>query len=192
MAVTHSCGLAVPAVPTLSRIEEIDIAELWNIAREIPEEWYQHDSDALSRVISSLYQRRTLVRNLINAFRKSSRSPFPKWAAETSPASSNQSKTKEETTEVTDSKFKAVFILNPETQTFKATAHNLGADLAMEQFSADTNARVIEQTERHRNADASKCRTCKKQADELTIKHAESASGSEQEEEPAAQESEGD
>jgi hypothetical protein len=78
--------------PTLSRIEEIDIAELWNIAREIPEEWYQHDSDALSRVISSLYQRRTLVRNLLNAFRKSSRSPFPKWAAETSPASSNQSK----------------------------------------------------------------------------------------------------
>jgi hypothetical protein len=93
---------------------------------------------------------------------------------------------------VSDSKLKAVFILNPETQTFKATAHNLGADLAMEQFSADPHARVIGQTERHRNADASKCRACKKQADDLTAKHAESATGSEQEAEPAAQESESD
>ena len=93
---------------------------------------------------------------------------------------------------MTDSKLKAVFILNPETQTFKPTAHNLGADLAMEQFSADPNARVIEQTELHRNSHPSKCRACKKHAEELTTKHAESAPGSGQEEEAAAQESESD
>ena len=93
---------------------------------------------------------------------------------------------------MTDIKLKAVFILNPETQTFKPTAHNLGADLAMEQFSADPNARVIDQTERHRNADASKCRSCKKQAEELTSTHNESAPGSEQGSEPDDQESESD
>jgi hypothetical protein len=178
--------------PTLSRIEEIDLAEIWTIAHEIPEEWYQNHAEALSRLITSLYQRRTLTRDLITAFRKSSRNPFPNWSAETSQPASSQNKPKEEITEVSDSKLKAVFILNPETQTFKATAHNLGADLAMGQFSADPNAGIIDQTERHRNADASKCRTCKKQADELTAKHAESATGSEQEAEPAAQESESD
>jgi hypothetical protein len=93
---------------------------------------------------------------------------------------------------VTNSKLKAVFILNPETQTFKPTAHNLGAGLAMEQFSADPNARVIEQTELHRNSHPSKCRACKKQAEELTTKYAESVPGSEQEEEAADQESESD
>ena len=65
--------------PTLSRIEEIDLAEIWNIAREIPEEWYQNHAEALSHLIASLYQRRALVRDLITAFRKSSRSPFPNW-----------------------------------------------------------------------------------------------------------------
>jgi hypothetical protein len=62
----------------------------------------------------------------------------------------------------------------------------------MEQFSADPNARVINQTERHRNANASKCRTCKKQADGLTTEHNGPARGSEQDGEPGAQESESD
>jgi hypothetical protein len=178
--------------PTLSRIEEIDAAEIWSIVREIPEEWYQSDTEALLCLMVSLYQHRFVVPDLISDFRKSSRNPFPNWTAETSMASSTQNKTKEEITEVTDSKLKAVFILNLETQTFKPTAHNLGADLAMEQFSADPNARVVDQTERHRNADASKCRACKKQADELTTKHTEAAPGSEQDGESVAQESEGD
>lgn len=93
---------------------------------------------------------------------------------------------------MTDINLKAVFIFNPETQTFKTTAHNLVADLAMEQFGADPNARVVDQSKRHGSADASKCRACKKQADELTTKNAESTRGSEQQPEPAAQESEND
>jgi hypothetical protein len=67
--------------PILSRIAQLDQAEIWNIAREIPPEWYRHNSDALSRLVSSLYQRRPLVRDLITSFRNSTRNPFPNWPA---------------------------------------------------------------------------------------------------------------
>jgi hypothetical protein len=180
--------------PTLSWIEQIDKTQIWSIAQGIPPQWYEHDSEALSRLIESLHQRRSLVRDLITSLRNSTRKPFPNWTATVSrplDAIANNPD-KEEIREVTDSKLRAVFILNPETQTFKPTAHNLGADLAMEQFSANPNARVIGQTELHRNSHPSKCRACKKQAEELTTKHAEAAPGSEQEEEAAAQESESD
>jgi hypothetical protein len=180
--------------PTISRIEQIDQETIWDIVHEIPPEWYEHNSEALSRLIESLYQRRFLVRNLITSFHNSTRNPFPNWTDTVSrpPDVIADKPDKEEIREVTDSKLKAVFILNPETQTFKPTAHNLGADLAMEEFSADPNARVIDQAELHRNSHPSKCRACKKQAEELATKHAESALGSEQEDEAAAQESEGD
>ena len=178
--------------PALSRIEEVDAAQIWSIAREIPEEWYQSHTEGLERLVDSLYQRRLTVRNLITDFRNSTRNPFPNWTAQISlPANTTQNKPKEEIKEVTHSNFKTVFVLNPETQSFKPTAHNMGADLAMEQFSADPNARVIDQTGRHRTDEASKCRTCKKQAEELTAKHTESEVTAKQEE-PAAQESEGD
>lgn len=65
--------------PVLSRVERIELADLWKIAREIPEEWYRGDTDGLSRLIETLYQRRILVRELITSFRKSSRNPFPNW-----------------------------------------------------------------------------------------------------------------
>jgi hypothetical protein len=65
--------------PTLSRIEQIDQTEMWNVAQEIPPQWYEHDSEALSRLIESLYQRRSLVRELITSFRNSTRNPFPNW-----------------------------------------------------------------------------------------------------------------
>lgn len=180
--------------PALSQVKQIDPAALWNIVHEIPEEWYQSDSEGMSRLIDALHSRQSLIPKLITSFRTSTRNPFPNWTATVSrPLDAIADKTdKEEIREVTDSKLKAVFILNPETQTFKPTAHNLGADLAMEQFSADPNARVIDQTELHRNSHTSKCRACKKQAEELTTKHAEEAHSSEQEEEATAQESESD
>jgi hypothetical protein len=180
--------------PTLSQIEQIEQETISGIAQGIPPQWYEHDSEALSRLIESLHQRRSLVRDFITSCRNSTRKPFPNWTATVSrPLDAIADKPdKEEIREVTDSKLKAVFILNPETQTFKPTAHNVGADLAMEQFSADPNARVMEQAELHRNSHPSKCRACKKRADELTAKHAESGAGSEQEEEAAAKESEAD
>jgi hypothetical protein len=38
------------------------------------------DSGDLSRLIENLCQRRSSIRDLITAFRKSTRNPFPNWA----------------------------------------------------------------------------------------------------------------
>jgi hypothetical protein len=65
--------------PTLLRIEEINPFDLWKLATEIPPEWYQHDTAALSRLIERLYKRRSSVRQLINKFRTSTANPFPRW-----------------------------------------------------------------------------------------------------------------
>lgn len=80
--------------PALSRIEDIDAAQIRNIAREIPEEWYQSHAEGLEQLIDSLHQRRLRVRGLITDFRKSTRNPFPNWTAETSlPANTTQQQT---------------------------------------------------------------------------------------------------
>ncbi len=65
--------------PSLSRAESMDRDEIWRCALRIPEEWYEQDSDGLSRICEELYRRRPLLRNLITAFRNSSRNPFPNW-----------------------------------------------------------------------------------------------------------------
>ena len=76
--------------PTLSGIEHIDQETISNIAGEIPPEWYEHNSEALSRLIESLYQRRFLVRDLITSFCNSTRNPFPNWTDKQSrPANPN-------------------------------------------------------------------------------------------------------
>jgi len=67
--------------PALSRAEQIDCADLWRLAEGMPEEWWSRgDADALSRLIENLHKRRSLIRDLITAFRNSSRNPFPNWA----------------------------------------------------------------------------------------------------------------
>lgn len=65
--------------PTLSRLEKINSSDLWTIASEIPEDWYQYDSEGLSHLIEALQKRQSLVRELITNFRISSRNPFPNW-----------------------------------------------------------------------------------------------------------------
>ena len=65
--------------PTLSQVEQIDIDDLWRIAAEIPEEWYERDSEGFITLIETLHARRTLLRELITSFRNSSRNPFPSW-----------------------------------------------------------------------------------------------------------------
>jgi hypothetical protein len=64
--------------PWLGRIEAIDSATLCSIADEIPQDWYG-DRDELERLIRELWDRRARVRELIDAFRTSSRAPFPNW-----------------------------------------------------------------------------------------------------------------
>jgi hypothetical protein len=95
---------------------------------------------------------------------------------------------------MTDITLKSVFTLDIESQTYKAAAHNLSAGEAVERFNSDQSARILDQPERHRNPDPLKCKACKKAAEELTAKHTESSSGSEQADEEAvtAQESESD
>ena len=65
--------------PALTRAEEADPIDLWRCAEPIPPEWYEYDYDGLNRMVESLYQRRRIIRDLISAFRNSSRNPFPNW-----------------------------------------------------------------------------------------------------------------
>jgi hypothetical protein len=67
--------------PTLTRAEEADLTDIWRCAEPIPQEWYGHDSAALEQLVETLYARRTKIRDLITAFRESSRNPFPNWQA---------------------------------------------------------------------------------------------------------------
>jgi hypothetical protein len=67
--------------PALTRAEEMDIHAISQCATNIPEEWYEHDGDGLSRLIDQLFHRRSRIRDLITAFRESSRNPFPNWSA---------------------------------------------------------------------------------------------------------------
>jgi hypothetical protein len=64
--------------PWLSRIEGCSMGALEGIAEEIPSEWYGDRLD-LDQLINALFERRVVVRQLIEDFRKSHRSPFPKW-----------------------------------------------------------------------------------------------------------------
>ena len=65
--------------PALSRAQEMSLDEIWHVARQIPEEWYEHDLEGLSRITKTLYRRRSRIRGLITDFRKSTRNPFPNW-----------------------------------------------------------------------------------------------------------------
>ena len=65
--------------PWLSRIEEAEAQRVWGIAETLPPEWYGGDGEALERLVGQLMERRPRVRELITAFRESSRQPFPNW-----------------------------------------------------------------------------------------------------------------
>jgi hypothetical protein len=65
--------------PVLTRAEEMDAGQLWKLAEHIPLEWCGDHCQDLPRLIETLYARRKCIRDLITAFRNSSRSPFPNW-----------------------------------------------------------------------------------------------------------------
>jgi hypothetical protein len=65
--------------PVLSRAEQIDRFDLWKFATEIPPEWYQHDTTALSRLVERLYKRRGSIRRFIADLGKSANNPFSNW-----------------------------------------------------------------------------------------------------------------
>ena len=45
-----------------------------------PREWYEGDRNGLSRLIETMCKRHSSIRDLITAFRESTRNPFPNWA----------------------------------------------------------------------------------------------------------------
>lgn len=65
--------------PALTAAEEMDMDDLWNCAAEIPSEWCGSAPDALPCLVEKLYRRRCKIRDLVTAFRESSRNPFPNW-----------------------------------------------------------------------------------------------------------------
>jgi len=67
--------------PWLTRVEEFAATELWKIAEGVPPEWYGGDLRVIERLMETLLKRRTRVRELIGAFRESSRQPFPNWGS---------------------------------------------------------------------------------------------------------------
>ena len=65
--------------PWMSRIEQMSPDAVWEVAGEIPPEWYGSDEGALHKLIETLIKRRSRVAELITDFRNSSRQPFPNW-----------------------------------------------------------------------------------------------------------------
>ncbi len=65
--------------PWLSRVEEMKEHVVWEMAAEIPPEWYGGEWAALEKLIRDLILRQRMLRGLIKAFRDSVRNPFPKW-----------------------------------------------------------------------------------------------------------------
>lgn len=65
--------------PWLSRIESLSPDRAWEAAESLPPEWYEGQADVLEKLVEQLLERRSRVRDLITAFRNSSRQPFPNW-----------------------------------------------------------------------------------------------------------------
>jgi hypothetical protein len=65
--------------PWLERIENFDPEVVREIAGEIPPQWIANDWKALEKLVDQIIERRGKVRELITAFRDSSRQPFPAW-----------------------------------------------------------------------------------------------------------------
>jgi hypothetical protein len=65
--------------PWISRMENFAPETAWEIAEDIPPEWYGGSISELEELVERMLKRRPLVRDLIDSFRLSSRGPFPNW-----------------------------------------------------------------------------------------------------------------
>jgi hypothetical protein len=65
--------------PWLTRLENLPEETVWAAANEIPPEWYGGDLSDMEALVEKLLARRGQIRELIEAFGKSDRKPFPKW-----------------------------------------------------------------------------------------------------------------
>lgn len=65
--------------PWLSRVEATPPEAVWQIAENVPPQWYGGDVADMERLVTKLLARRTGIREQIVQFRESGRKPFPKW-----------------------------------------------------------------------------------------------------------------
>jgi hypothetical protein len=65
--------------PWLTRIETMPEETVWAAANSVPPEWYSGDQAEMEALVEKLLKRRSRIRELIEAFWKSDRQPFPKW-----------------------------------------------------------------------------------------------------------------
>jgi hypothetical protein len=65
--------------PFLSRIENLEAAQLESCARGIPEEWCEPQREQLQRLVERIYDRRRKLRQAIVDAKNSSLRPFPNW-----------------------------------------------------------------------------------------------------------------
>ena len=65
--------------PWLTRMETMPAETIWEAAGEVPPQWYGGDLGAMEALVEKLLARRSRIRELIEAFGKSDRKPFPKW-----------------------------------------------------------------------------------------------------------------
>lgn len=65
--------------PFLSRVENLDAAQLEECVRGIPREWCGGQPEQLTRLVERLYERRWRVRQALIEARDSSLAPFPNW-----------------------------------------------------------------------------------------------------------------
>jgi hypothetical protein len=66
--------------PWLSRVENFAPEAIHEIAGAIPPVWAGNDWSELEKLTEKIVARRSKVRELITAFRQSSRQPFPAWS----------------------------------------------------------------------------------------------------------------
>jgi hypothetical protein len=65
--------------PWLSRVENLAPAIIGDVAGDVPPDWIGNDWGAMEKLVEKIVERRSKVRELITAFRESSRQPFPAW-----------------------------------------------------------------------------------------------------------------
>ena len=65
--------------PWMDRLEKLDPQRVWEIAEGVPPEWYGGVISEMDQLVEKLLGRRERVPELIEAFRESSRNPFPNW-----------------------------------------------------------------------------------------------------------------
>jgi hypothetical protein len=65
--------------PWLSRLESLAADVVWEAANKVPPDWYGGDQSEMEALVEKLLKRRSRIRELIEAFWKSDRRPFPKW-----------------------------------------------------------------------------------------------------------------